>query len=44
MWFDKEKCADGPPSLGYYHYEVDPNSDQFSRNASTTLHRMGPMR
>jgi hypothetical protein len=32
MWFDQNRCADGVQALGYYRYEVDPNTGQFSRN------------
>jgi phage terminase large subunit len=31
-WFDREKCADGLQALRHYHYEVDPDTGQFSRN------------
>lgn len=31
-WFDAEKCADGIQCLRNYRYEVDPDTQQFSKN------------
>jgi phage terminase large subunit len=34
-WFDRENCADGLSCLRHYRYEVDPDTQQFSK---TPLH------
>ena len=35
LWIDAEKCSDGINALRSYRYEVDPDTNQFSK---TPLH------